>query len=106
MSALESFRGVKRRQELLYNIDGVRVFGVNPSPTRSDRMETMMRAQATRKLGDENRWMELTKNLPFGRLMEPSEVADMTVFGCSPLAAYLSGTVINMDGGQSYASPA
>ena len=26
MSALESFRGVKRRQELLYNIDGVRVF--------------------------------------------------------------------------------
>lgn len=86
--------------------EGVRVFGVNPSPTRSDRMETMLRAQAVKKLGDESCWMELTKTLPFGRLMEPSEVADMTVFGCSPLAGYLSGTVINMDGGQSFTSPA
>lgn len=86
--------------------DGVRVFGVNPSPTHSDRMETMLRAQAARKLGDEHRWMELTKNLPFGRLMESSEVADLTVCGCSQLAGYLSGTVINLDGGQSFASPA
>ena len=85
---------------------GIRVFGINPSPTRSDRMETMMRAQAIKKLGDEDRWMELTKGLPFGRLMEPTEVADLTVFGCSPLAGYLSGTVINLDGGQAYASPA
>lgn len=84
---------------------GVRVFGINPSPTRSDRMEAMMRAQAGKKLGDENRWMELTKGLPFGRLTEPTEIADLTVFSCSPLAGYLSGTVINVDGGQAFASP-
>jgi len=83
---------------------GVRVFGINPSPTRSDRMEGMMRAQAAKKLGDENRWMELTTSLPFGRLTEPKEIADLTVFNCSPLSAYLSGTVINVDGGQMYAS--
>lgn len=85
--------------------NGVRVFGINPSPTRSDRMETMMRAQAEKKLGDANRWVELTAGLPFGRLMEPKEVADLTTFCCSPLAGYLSGTVINLDGGQSNASP-
>jgi 3-oxoacyl-[acyl-carrier protein] reductase len=84
---------------------GVRVFGINPSPTRSDRMETMLRAQAGQKLGDENRWMELTSKLPFGRMTEPQEIADLTAFCCSPLAAYLSGTVINVDGGQMYASP-
>jgi 3-oxoacyl-[acyl-carrier protein] reductase len=84
---------------------GVRVFGINPSPTRSDRMEGMLRAQAVKKLGDENRWMELTAGLPFGRLTEPKEIADLTVFSCSPLSAYLSGTVINVDGGQMYASP-
>ena len=84
---------------------GVRVFGINPSPTRSDRMEGMMRAQAAKKLGDENRWIELTTSLPFGRLTEPQEIADLTVFSCSPLSAYLSGTVINVDGGQMYASP-
>lgn len=83
---------------------GVRVFGINPSPTRSDRMEAMMRAQAGKKLGDADRWMELTTGLPFGRLTEPQEIADLTVFSCSPLAGYLSGTVVNVDGGQMYAS--
>lgn len=82
---------------------GVRMFGINPSPTRSDRMEGMLRSQAATKLGDAERWMELTVGLPFGRMAEPAEVADLTVFGCSPLAGYLSGTVINMDGGQMYA---
>jgi NAD(P)-dependent dehydrogenase (short-subunit alcohol dehydrogenase family) len=85
---------------------GVRVFGINPSPTRSDRMEAMMRSQAISKLGDEDRWMELTKALPFGRLTEPTEIADLTAFSCSPLASYLSGTVVNVDGGQSFASKA
>jgi NAD(P)-dependent dehydrogenase (short-subunit alcohol dehydrogenase family) len=85
---------------------GIRVFGINPSPTRSDRMEGMLRAQAAKKLDDESRWMELTTNLPFGRLTEPREIADLTAFCCSPLSGYLSGTVINVDGGQAFASPA
>jgi NAD(P)-dependent dehydrogenase (short-subunit alcohol dehydrogenase family) len=84
---------------------GVRVFGINPSPTRSDRMEGMLRAQAMQKMGDENRWMELTAKLPFGRLTEPQEIADLVAFSCSPLSSYLSGTVINVDGGQMYATP-
>lgn len=84
---------------------GVRVFGINPSPTRSDRMETMLRAQAQQKFGDAERWMELTRQLPFGRLAEPAEVADLTSFCCSPRAGYLSGTVINLDGGQMHAPP-
>ena len=82
---------------------GVRVFGINPSPTRSDRMEGLLRGQAEKKLGNADRWMELTTTLPFGRMAEPSEIADLTVFGCSPLAGYLSGSVINVDGGQLYA---
>jgi NAD(P)-dependent dehydrogenase (short-subunit alcohol dehydrogenase family) len=65
-----------------------------------------MRAKAASTLGDAERWMELTKALPFGRMAEPREIADMTAFCCSPLASYLSGTVINVDGGQMYASPA
>jgi 3-oxoacyl-[acyl-carrier protein] reductase len=85
---------------------GVRVLGVNPSPTRSDRMEAMLRAKASARFGDEARWMELTAGLPFGRLAEPREIADLTAFCCSPLAGYLSGTVIDVDGGQMYASPA
>lgn len=83
---------------------GVRVFGINPSPTRSDRMEGMLRTQAMSKLGDAERWMELTSNLPFGRMTEPQEIADLAVFGSSPRCGYLSGSVLNIDGGQMFAS--
>jgi 3-oxoacyl-[acyl-carrier protein] reductase len=81
---------------------GVRVFGVNPSPTRSERMQTMLQAQAQKKFDDPSRWMELTQSMPFGRMAEPQELADLTTFCCSPLAGYLSGSVINVDGGQMY----
>jgi len=81
---------------------GVRVFGVNPSPTRSDRMQAMLENQAQTKLGDASRWMELTQKMAFGRMAEPQEIADLTAFCCSPLASYLSGSVINVDAGQMF----
>lgn len=81
---------------------GVRVFGINPSPTRSDRMQGMLEQQATTKLGDASRWHELTMGLPFGRLAEPDELSRLTVFCASPLCGYLSGTVIHVDGGQMF----
>jgi NAD(P)-dependent dehydrogenase (short-subunit alcohol dehydrogenase family) len=84
---------------------GVRVFGINPSPTRSDRMQGMLQQQAEKKLGDANRWSELTSGFPFGRLAEPSEMAKLAVFCTSPLCSYLSGSVINVDGGQMYTTP-
>jgi 3-oxoacyl-[acyl-carrier protein] reductase len=83
----------------------VRVFGINPSPTRTDRIVAINKQIAKTRFGDESRWEELNSGLPFGRLQEPEEVANMVVFGCSPLAGYLTGTVINLDGGQLYASP-
>lgn len=86
--------------------DGVRVFGVNPSATRTDRIAALTQQRAATVLGDASRWQELFQHLPFGRLMEPSEVANMVVFGCSPMAGYLSGTVIDLDGGQLYAPAA
>jgi len=84
---------------------GVGVFGINPSPTRSDRMQGMLQQQATAKLGDASRWQELTLALPFGRLAEPDEIAKLTAFCASPLCSYLSGSVINVDGGQMFTTP-
>jgi 3-oxoacyl-[acyl-carrier protein] reductase len=79
----------------------VRVLGINPSPTRTDRIESLMRKKAKDKTGDEERWQEGVAALPFGRLAEASEVADLAVMLASPHASYLSGTVIDLDGGQS-----
>ena len=78
---------------------GVRIYGVNPSPTRSDRIEALFRAQAQKTLGDAEQWFELTHTLAFGRLADPGEVADLVVFTSSPRCGYLSGTVIDVDGG-------
>lgn len=78
---------------------GVRVYGINPSPTQSDRIESLMRQQAKRQFNDEDRWFELTKKLAFGRLATPEEVAELAVFTASPRCGYLSGTVIDVDGG-------
>lgn len=80
----------------------VRVLGINPSPTRTDRIESLMRKKAKDNTGDEERWREGLTALPFGRLAEAAEVADLAVMLASPKAAYLSGTVVDLDGGQSF----
>ena len=72
---------------------GVRVFGVNPGQTRTERM-LALRAEGAAPA--------LSAGLAFGRPAEPHEIADLVVFGCSPRAGYLSGTVVNVDGGQQY----
>lgn len=81
---------------------GVRVFGINPAATRTDRIMTLTKTRAKTTFGDENRWEELLGSLPFGRLKEPQEVAALTVMLSAPQVAYLSGTVIDMDGGGQY----
>ena len=80
---------------------GVRVLGINPGLTTSDRMITMMKGQAKEKLGDENKWEELFKDLPFKRAAKAEEVADLTTFLVSPRCSYISGTIITIDAGVS-----
>lgn len=79
----------------------VRVLGINPSPTRTDRIESLMRKKAKDNTGDEERWQEQLKGLPFGRLAEAAEIADLAVMLASSRASYISGMVIDADGGQS-----
>jgi NAD(P)-dependent dehydrogenase (short-subunit alcohol dehydrogenase family) len=78
---------------------GVRVLGINPAATKTDRIITLTKARAKKTLGDESRWEEMLKNLPFDRMAEAEEVADLAVYCASAKASYLSGTVIDLDGG-------
>ncbi len=70
---------------------GVRVVGVHPPATRTDRIETLMRASARAKFGDESRYREL-----MGSVIEPSQVGDTVCFLASPRAGQLSGVVLNL----------
>ncbi len=42
---------------------------------------------------------EMLKNIPLARLGEPAEVANVALFLCSPLASYVSGQTIEVNGG-------
>ena len=78
---------------------GVRVVGVSPGYTETDRQVVRWKARAENELGDENRWRELTAVFPFGRLATVNEVAHTVVFLCSECSGYTSGTIITVDGG-------
>jgi 3-oxoacyl-[acyl-carrier protein] reductase len=80
---------------------GVRVVGVNPGYTATDRAESVLRKIAESKFGSAERWRDVERelDLPFGRMAQPSEVADVVVFLVSPRASYVSGTIVTVDGG-------
>ena len=81
---------------------GVRVVGVNPGPTETDRLVRLYESRALASLGDATRWPELLADLPFGRPAHADEMADLVVFLASARASYLSGLVIDADGGAMY----
>ncbi|HYT47909.1 MAG TPA: short-chain dehydrogenase/reductase [Burkholderiales bacterium] len=75
---------------------GVRVLGVHPPSTRTDRIVTVMKGAAKAKFGDESRYQELAGEGPFAGLIEPEQVADVVAFLASPRCAHLTGVVLNL----------
>jgi NAD(P)-dependent dehydrogenase (short-subunit alcohol dehydrogenase family) len=77
---------------------GVRVLGVNPGPVATERVEYLARQRAA-KAGDESRWQDSYKGMPFGRPASVDEIAASVVFLASDLSSYTSGTIVSIDGG-------
>jgi NAD(P)-dependent dehydrogenase (short-subunit alcohol dehydrogenase family) len=100
-AALIGFTNALGAETPSYN---VRVFGINPAATMTDRIVTLSKARAKARFGDENRWQESlgADKLPFGRIKTAEEVAALATMLCAPQVHYLSGTVIDMDGGHQW----
>lgn len=79
--------------------DGVRVVGVNPGPVATERLVGLMKTEAKRKFGDENRWQELSSGFPFGRAATVEEIGATVALLASDLSSYTTGTVVTIDGG-------
>ena len=78
---------------------GVRVVGVSPGMVLTRRLETLLRARASERFGDEARWAELGSHAAFRRPAQVEEIASSVVFLASERSSYTSGAVLEIDGG-------
>jgi NAD(P)-dependent dehydrogenase (short-subunit alcohol dehydrogenase family) len=83
---------------------GVRVVGISPGATMTDRIITLSKSRAKTKYGDESRWEEMLSGLSLGRAGKPEEIADLAVFVASPRGGYLSGSTLDVDAGAQFRS--
>lgn len=71
--------------------DNIRVNAVSPWYTRTPLAETVLKDEAYRK--------SVLERTPLRRVAEPEEVASLVAYLCMDHAAYITGQVIQVDGG-------
>ena len=75
---------------------GVRVVGVLPPATRTERLQTVMKQLALARYGDESQTERLFKDRVWPMPIEPSQVADSVVWLASARSSHLSGVILNL----------
>jgi len=74
---------------------------VNPGPVRTERWDGLVRAMARdMKLSYEEADRLAPRSIPLGRIAEVEEVANLVAYLASPLAHFVNGSMIEIDGGQ------
>ncbi len=79
--------------------DNIRIVGIGAWVVNTDHVIAGYEAKAADMLGNPARWRELMRHLPFGRAAETAEIGDLVAFLVSERASYLSGQIIDLDGG-------
>lgn len=84
-----------------YGKDNISFAAVNPGPVRTERWDGLVKAMARdMNLTYEEADQLAPRSIPLGRIAETEEVANLVAYLCSPLAHFVNGTMIEIDGGQ------
>jgi NAD(P)-dependent dehydrogenase (short-subunit alcohol dehydrogenase family) len=84
--------GLTKGVALDYATQGIRANVVSPGATRTPMMLNAM-------LENPERERIVRDSIPMGRLAEPEEIAEAVVFLCSDRASFITGQVLQVDGG-------
>ena len=82
-------------QAAMYARDGVRVNVISPGS-----IEFPGGLWEQRKTSNPALYGAILKSIPFGRLGHPEEIANVALFLASPMASWVTGQAISVDGGQ------
>jgi NAD(P)-dependent dehydrogenase (short-subunit alcohol dehydrogenase family) len=78
---------------------GIRVVGIAPTLTDTPLVQSLRQEGQVR--GGSAGFDEFVRRLPLRRIAEPDDVARVALFAASDMAAFVTGTVIDVDGGES-----
>jgi 3-oxoacyl-[acyl-carrier protein] reductase len=79
---------------------GIRCNSILPASTSTDRIQTLFRDRAARNgTTMEEEEHKAAVETALGRIADPEEFANVAAFLCSPAASYLTGVMLNFDGG-------
>jgi 3-oxoacyl-[acyl-carrier protein] reductase len=82
-------------------IDGIQVNSVSPGAIMTDRRMSMIeKAASTTKITVEEAKQRFLQQAGISRFGLPEEIADVVAFAVSPVARWMTGTVLRMDGGE------
>jgi 3-oxoacyl-[acyl-carrier protein] reductase len=81
--------------------ENIRVNSILPGWTATDRVNYLMDFRAEKN--DTDREVErskITQNIPLGRMANPAEFANVATFLVSPAASFVTGMMMQVDGGE------
>ena len=80
---------------------GVRVNAICPGWTRTARVDQLLQARSAKSGSTEQEEAaKIAADIPLGRMGDPEEFARAAVFLASPVASYITGVSLLVDGGQ------
>jgi len=80
--------------------EGIRVNQVQPGATGTDRMANIVKMKAERNGTTSQQEIDhVIRDIPLGRWAEPEEIACAVAYLVSPLAGFITGATLQVDGG-------
>jgi len=79
---------------------GIRVNSILPGWTRTNRVEKLLDSRSQlKKTTKEQEMDQIVQSIPLQRMADPDEFGKVAAFLVSPAASYITGVMLNVDGG-------